>query len=93
MDDLINGLSNNLSETDASTIMDILDLLAAVILQTRDQTTEITRPKVLSTEKLQLAIRVFLRQLYRVDEIVLDSLISSAEMTVGSAFPLSSLGN
>jgi len=93
MDDLINGLSKGLSEADASTIMNILDLLGAVILQTRDQTTEVTRSKVLSIEKLQLAIRVFLRQLHRVDEIVLDLLMSSAEVTVGSAFPLSLLGN
>jgi len=90
MDDLINGLS---SEADTSTIMDILDLLAAVILQVRNQTTEVTWSKVLSIEKLQLAIRIFLRQLYHVDEIVLESLMSSAEVTVGSAFPLSSLGN
>jgi len=93
MDDLINGLSKGLSEADASTIMNILDLLAAIILQTRDQTIEVTWSKVLSIEKLQSAIRVFLRQLYRVDEIVLNSLMSSAEVTVGSAFTLSSLGN
>lgn len=93
MDDLINGLSRGLSEADAGTIMNILDLLAAIILQTRDQTVEVTWSKVLSIEKLQSAIRVFLRQLYRVDEIVLNSLMSSAEVTVGSAFTLSSLGN
>ena len=93
MDDLINGLSKGLSEADASTIMNILDLLAAIILQTRDQTIEVTWSKVLSIEKLQSAIRVFLRQLYHVDEIVLNSLMSSAEVTVGSAFTLSLLGN
>lgn len=92
MDDLINGLSNSPSEVDASTILDILDLLAAVILRTRDQTTEVTLSKTPSIEKLQSAIRTFLHQLYHVDETVLDSLTSSADLTVGSAFPLSLLG-
>lgn len=80
MDDLVNEFSNGPSETTASAVLDTLDFLAAVFLQTRVQRIDTSQSEIPTRlmEKLIPAIEAFLVQLYRLDEHVLVSLSSNA---------------